>query len=648
MNKTISYLEALSTRIKQSVLVFIDLILIEFSLWLSFQLQHDFQMGMSTTYIPLFIILPVVTIYTFVRLGLYRAVMRYVGQKAFGQVIKGVAVSIIALFLLGKLFKPEHFTDSQLIIYGALALSSIGSIRFVIRHLIDFTWGNNNGKCVAIYGAGSAGRQLLRMLKAGRDYRPVVFIDSSKKFQRREVDGVMVLDHRSETLRQQLDASGVEEIFLAIPSASRRRRMQILKSLEPLPYHVRSIPGVEEILSGTRIDQLQEIRIEDLLGRDSVPPRPELLDKCIKDKVVMVTGAGGSIGSELCRQIFPLQPRMLLLLERSEYSLYKIESEFRNIIERNNLQVELIPLLADVCNEQQIKYYLETFSVDTIYHAAAYKHVPMVEHNIVAGIENNILGTYNMAMLAMSANVENFVLISTDKAVRPTNVMGASKRFAEMVLQGLAKLESSTNFCMVRFGNVLGSSGSVVPLFRKQITDGGPITVTHEDITRYFMTIPEAAQLVIQAGAMSTGGDVFVLDMGKPVKIVNLAKSMIHLMGLVAKDDDHPDGEIEIKVVGLRPGEKLYEELLIGENVSGTSHPKIMRAEEISLSYEQMDECISNIRSLIQDHNVVSIRDQLLSHVNGYIPEKDIVDYGYSRKEAIALEVNISQDKRIH
>jgi FlaA1/EpsC-like NDP-sugar epimerase len=272
----------------------------------------------------------------------------------------------------------------------------------------------------------------------------------------------------------------------------------------------------------------------------------------------------------------------------------------------------------------------------------------MVEHNIVAGIENNILGTYNMAMLAMSANVENFVLISTDKAVRPTNVMGASKRFAEMVLQGLAKLESATNFCMVRFGNVLGSSGSVVPLFRKQITDGGPVTVTHEDITRYFMTIPEAAQLVIQAGAMSTGGDVFVLDMGKPVKIVNLAKSMIHLMGLVARDDEHPDGDIEIKVVGLRPGEKLYEELLIGENVSGTSHPKIMRAEEIALSYELMDECISNLRYLIQDHNIVAIRNQLLSHVNGYVPEEEIVDYGYSRKEAIALEVNISQEKRIH
>jgi FlaA1/EpsC-like NDP-sugar epimerase len=648
MNNTISHLEALSTRTKQAVLVFVDLILIEFSLWLSFYLQYDFRVEMTATFMPLFILLPVITIYSFVRLGLYRAVMRYVGQKAFGQVIKGVGVSVAALFLLGKLFKPENFSDSQLIIYGALALSLIGSIRFVIRHLIDFSWGNNKGKCVAIYGAGSAGRQLLKMLKAGRDYRPVVFIDSSKKFQRREVDGVMVLDHRSETLRQQLDASGVEEIFLAIPSASRRRRMQILKSLEPLPYHVRSVPGVEEILSGTRIDQLQEIRIEDLLGRDSVPPRPELLDKCIKDKVVMVTGAGGSIGSELCRQIFPLQPRVLLLLEQSEYFLYKIESEFRSIIERNNLQVELIPLLADVCNEQQIKYYLETFSVDTIYHAAAYKHVPMVEHNIVAGIENNILGTYNIAMLAMSANVENFVLISTDKAVRPTNVMGASKRFAEMVLQGLAKLESSTNFCMVRFGNVLGSSGSVVPLFRKQITDGGPVTVTHEDITRYFMTIPEAAQLVIQAGAMSTGGDVFVLDMGKPVKIINLAKSMIHLMGLQARDDDHPDGDIEIKVVGLRPGEKLYEELLIGENVSGTSHPKIMRAEEIALSYEQMEECISSLRSLIQDHNIVAIRNQLLSHVNGYVPEKKIVDYGYSRQEAIALEVNLSQEKRIH
>jgi len=650
MNNTVSYLEALSTRVKQVVLVFIDLILIEFSLWLSFYLYYDFQVEMTATFIPLFIILPFVTIYSFVRLGLYRAVMRYVGQKAFGQVIKGLAVSVISLFVLGMLFKPENFSLSMLIIYGALAFSLIGSIRIIIRRVIDASWGNNKGKRVAIYGAGSAGRQLLKMLQAGNEYRPVVFVDSSKKLLRREVDGVMVLNHRSETLQFELDARGVEEIFLAIPSASQSRRRKILKSLESLPYHVRSVPGIEDILSGARIDQLQEICIEDLLGRDPVPPVPELMGKCIEDKVVMVTGAGGSIGSELCRQIINLEPKILLLVEQSEYLLYKMEREFDYLANRSDLEVVFLPILADVRNEEQLGYYLKTFSVDTIYHAAAYKHVPMVEHNIVAGIENNIMGTYNMAMLAITANVENFVLISTDKAVRPTNIMGASKRFAEIVLQGLAKLDSTTNFSMVRFGNVLGSSGSVVPLFREQIKNGGPVTVTHDDITRYFMTIPEAAQLVIQAGAMSLGGDVFVLDMGKPVKIVNLAKSMIHLMGYEVLDDENENGDIEIQVVGLRPGEKLYEELLIGENVSGTSHPKVMRAEEESLSYDDMNRCIEDIKKHIKEHNILKVREALMNVVSGYTPEKDIVDYGYIKNlaESKKKKVSVSADPHVH
>ena len=640
-------MEALSTKVKQFVLVIVDLMIIELSLWLSFQLQHNFSLKIHSSFFLIFLILPVVTIYVFIRLGLYRAVMRYVGQKALGQVIKGVAVSVITLFALGRIYKPEDFSDSQLIIYGALALSLIGSVRFIIRRLIDGSQANGKGKRVVIYGAGSAGRQLLRMLQAGHEYHPVLFLDSSKRLQRREVDGVMVMDHRSDTLVKNLDARGVEEIFLAIPSASINRRRQILKSLEPLPYHVRSVPGIEDILSGTRIDQLQEICIEDLLGRDPVPPIPKLMNKCIKNKVVMVTGAGGSIGSELCRQIINQNPKTILLIEQSEYLLYKIDREFSYLANRADINVQVLPILADVCNEQQLGYYLSEFSVDTIYHAAAYKHVPMVEHNIVAGIENNIIGTYTMAMLAMSANVKNFVLISTDKAVRPTNVMGASKRFSEIVLQGLAKLEPSTNFCMVRFGNVLGSSGSVVPLFREQINNGGPVTVTHDEITRYFMTIPEAAQLVIQAGSMSSGGDVFVLDMGKPVKIVELAKSMIHLMGCQIKDDEHVEGDIEIKVVGLRPGEKLYEELLIGENVTGTRHPKVMRAEEESLSYDDVNRNINLLKSYIKEHNVIAIRDLLLNTVNGYLPDKNIVDYGYIKKQT-SKAVNLSSDGSFH
>ncbi len=650
MDKTITFLESLSTRIKQYILVFTDLLLIELSLWLSFQLQHNFEVVLTSSFIPLFILLPVFTIPVFMRIGMYKAVMRYVGQKALEQIFKGVFVSIIVLFALGQAFKPEYFSNSQLLIYGALFLSFTGSVRFIIRRLIDSSGPEKQGRLVAIYGAGSGGQQLLKMLRTGHEYKPVVFLDDSCRLQHREVDGVIVIDANIVSIEKELKSRKVEEIFLAIPSASRSRRREIIRLFEPLPYHVKSVPGIEDILNGKRIDQLQEIKIEDLLGRDQVPPDVELMDKCIKDKVVMVTGAGGSIGSELCRQIIPLKPKQLILVEQSEYLLYKVESEFRLIAERSKSDIQIIPLLVDICDEHHISHYLDMFSVDTIYHAAAYKHVPIVEHNIVAGIENNIVGTYNMAMLAMSANVETFVLISTDKAVRPTNVMGASKRFAELVLQGLAQLESSTNFCMVRFGNVLGSSGSVVPLFREQITNGGPVTITHEDMTRYFMTIPEASQLVIQAGAMSTGGDVFVLDMGEPVKIMKLATSMINLMGLEVKSEENPNGDIEIKVIGLRPGEKLFEELLIGENVSGTTHQKILRAEEDSLSYEEMNANIEVLKKTIQSYDILAIRKLLLAQVNGYKPIDNIVDHGYTQiqEQVLPLDAEMIQKSQVH
>jgi len=430
--------------------------------------------------------------------------------------------------------------------------------------------------------------QLVSALRKGSEYAPIAIVDDKRSLQKSTVDGIKV--YSPDKLSKLIDKNLVSHILLAIPSASQMRRAEIFEKLESLPVKVLTIPGLVDLVSGkAKIEEVREVDIEDLLGRDPVEPNKKLMDSCIEFKSVLVTGAGGSIGSELCRQISRLKPKRLVLLDACEYALYEIEQEIETLKREKGIDFELISLLGNIKDGRRVREIMSTFHIQTVYHAAAYKHVPMVERNVVEGVKNNVFGTLYAAQAARACGVETFVLVSTDKAVRPTSVMGATKRLAELILQGLSQMKGDTTFCMVRFGNVLGSSGSVVPLFREQIKKGGPVTVTHPEIIRYFMTIPEAAQLVIQASALAKGGDVFVLDMGQTVKISELAKKMIALMGLELKTDENPTGDIEIQYTGLRPGEKLYEELLIGDNVIGTEHSRIMRAEEVSLPWEEVE-----------------------------------------------------------
>jgi FlaA1/EpsC-like NDP-sugar epimerase len=479
---------------------------------------------------------------------------------------------------------------------------------------------------VLIYGAGGAGVQLATALVGGGEYVPVGFVDDDRSLWRSTVGGLPV--YCPEQLGDVVFDSEITHILLAVPSINNSKRRVILESLSEYPVHVKTIPSMHEIVSGESVDSLREVDLEDLLGRDAVPADPNLIASSIDNKVVLVSGAGGSIGSEICRQVLLNKPRVIVLYEMSEFSLYSIEKELKELCLSHNLSIPVYPVLGSVLDSGRVNSIFSRFSVDTVYHAAAYKHVPMVEHNIFEGVRNNALGTKVLAEGALAAGVERFVLISTDKAVRPTNVMGATKRLAELILQELARESDSTVFSIVRFGNVLGSSGSVVPLFRKQIREGGPVTVTHPEITRFFMTIPEAATLVIQAGSMAEGGDVFVLDMGEPVKIKELAKSMIQLMGFEVKAPgrESVDG-IEIEFSGLRPGEKLYEELLIGGTVVETCHPKIMRAQEEQLGSEQLFDFLSSIESAINAGDSAQVRSILEQAVEGFRPASPVVDW---------------------
>lgn len=513
-----------------------------------------------------------------------------------------------------------------------------------VQH-VPFTSRDNGLPRVAIYGAGAAGNQLVAALRMGRIMRPVAFIDDDSNIGNRIIAGLQV--YKPKHIQQMIEASGAQEILLAIPSASRGRRREILGFLEGFPLHVRSVPGFMDLASGrVKVDDIQEVDIADLLGRDSVPAQDELLEHCIKGQSVLVTGAGGSIGSELCRQILDLHPTTLILFDHSEFNLYSILSELEQRVARESLLVRLLPILGSVRNSEKLFDMMKTWNVDTVYHAAAYKHVPMVEHNIAEGVLNNVIGTLNTAQAALRVGVANFVLVSTDKAVRPTNVMGSTKRLAELTLQALSRelapvlfgdktnvsRVNKTRFTMVRFGNVLGSSGSVIPLFHKQIKSGGPITVTHPRITRYFMTIPEAAQLVIQAGSMGQGGDVFVLDMGEPVRIVELAEKMIHLSGLSVRSEKNPHGDISIEFTGLRPGEKLYEELLIGDNVAATQHPMIMSASEDHIDWDILKGKLDELLCAVDNDDYARVRQLLRDTVSGYAPDGDIVDWIYQQR----------------
>jgi FlaA1/EpsC-like NDP-sugar epimerase len=612
-----------SRPIKRFISLSIDSISIACCIYFAFNFANTNVLPTSTQYVQLFFITLSLSLIVQAKIGFYRAILRYMGLKAIFTITLGVLFSTASL-LLTSLFLGIPIALSSVIIYGAFYLVTIGGARLFTIALIR-SKSVHTKLPIAIYGAGDSGRELARALSLSKKYKLTAFIDDEPKIFGSEIDGVEVFSPISIELL--IEKYNIGRILLAMPSATHARRSEILKRLEPFPVKIKTIASMEEIVSGkVQIEQLKEIEIEDLLGRDSVAPDQSLLHACITDKVVMVTGAGGSIGSELCRQIIMLKPTKILLYELSEFALYSIDKELCNISKRLDLEVEIVSLLGSVQHKNRLIKTMERYHVQTVYHAAAYKHVPLVEHNIVEGIRNNIFGTWYAAEAAAEVGVERFVLISTDKAVRPTNVMGASKRFAELVLQAINSRGTQTIFTMVRFGNVLGSSGSVVPLFREQIKSGGPVTVTHKDIIRYFMTIPEAAQLVIQAGAMGKGGDVFVLDMGDQVKISELAERMVHLMGLSIKNEKHPQGDIEVNYSGLRPGEKLYEELLIGENVSGTSHSKIMTADEELLQWNDMQRALILMNELCENMDCDGIVQLLLKVPTGYNPQHAVCD----------------------
>jgi FlaA1/EpsC-like NDP-sugar epimerase len=606
----------LPRNIKQACLLCLDMVFVAAAMWaaVAFRYGHlNFQLG------PLEYLCGAITLFAsaiiFLRLGLYRAVIRFMGQQAIWAVITGVSYSTLVLGA-AVFFTRADVPRSMPFIYWGLALLFIGGTRLSVRAYYQAKL-RSLSENVIIYGAGESGRQLLTALHHGDQYRAVVFVDDDPKLQRSVINGLQVA--RPEDMEQLIAAHDITQVLLAIPSASPERRKEIINSLVGLPVYVRTVPKINELVAGqASVNQIRDIDLDDLLGREPVPPHPELIDRCITGKTVMVTGAGGSIGSELCRQILLSSPRELILLDNSEYALYNIERELREIMEGSGVSIEMVALLGSVQDQRRLESIYRTFHVETVYHAAAYKHVPMVEYNVAEGVANNVFGTWYAAEAARKAGVETFVLVSTDKAVRPTNIMGASKRFAEMILQGLAQTDTRTRFCMVRFGNVLGSSGSVVPLFREQIENGGPVTVTHPEVSRYFMSIAEAAQLVLQASAMGTGGDVFVLDMGEPVRIVDLARRMIRLSGYEMNHDTHVGEHIEIEFIGLRPGEKLHEELLLGSNVTGTGHPMIMRAEEECLSYSQIQRQLTDLRRYCDNLDCGGITSVLNTAVSGF------------------------------
>jgi FlaA1/EpsC-like NDP-sugar epimerase len=620
---------ALSRTVKRLISISVDFVSLIVSMWLAFSLRLGEFYQPPPEQIWIFILAPFIAIPIFIKFGLYRAIIRYISFDALGTVVKAVVLFslIYALIILMSGDLAGVVPRTVFAINALILLLIVGGTRMFARWLFNHqalirSEVLDNFRFippVLIYGAGTAGVQLASALSVSRRMRPVAFIDDNETLHHHRVAGVTVFS--CEELPQLIEKYQVSDILLALPSVSRYQRSFIINKLAKYPIHVRTIPNLVDIAEGKiAFSDIQEVPIDDLLGREVVAPITDLLTANVSGKVLMITGAGGSIGSELTRQLASLNPKKIILFEQSEYNLYKIEQE----IQRRNTDVELISVLGTVVDKQHMLDVCERFKVQTIYHAAAYKHVPLVEKNMEQGIQNNVFGTLHCAQAAVAAGVETFVLVSTDKAVRPTNIMGASKRLAELILQALSMskdLSQNTRFTMVRFGNVLDSSGSVVPLFREQIAAGGPVTVTHPEIIRYFMTIPEASQLVIQAGAMGMGGDVFVLDMGEPVKIADLAEKMIRLSGFSIRDEMHPKGDIEIAYTGLRAGEKLYEELLIGDTVSATEHEKILRAKEQVIPWAELSTILDRLSEIIQNERHDELRQLLLDTIDGYQPQ---------------------------
>lgn len=613
----------LGRRHKQLLVAMFDVAAIEMSLYLALAIK------LESFYVPLdhlvqfALVAPLLALPIFLRFGLYNAIMRYIGLHAMVAVVKAVVLYALLLGAWAVWAEAPTFSLSVVFVHSLLTLLAIGASRAIARRWLSHAQNHSAfqlpRKRAVIYGAGSAGVQLALALSQSREILPVAFVDDDSKLHHKQIAGLTV--HARHELETLVNTQQISEVLLALPSSSRAERNSIISALEHLPVQVRTLPGVAHLAEGkVKTSDLREVDIEDLLGRDPVPPKVELLEANIKHKAVMVTGAGGSIGSELCRQILTHQPSLLVLYELNEYALYSIEQDLLALAP--NAKKVVMPILGSVTDPAKMNLVLKRFEIQTVFHAAAYKHVPMVEKNPCAGAFNNILGTWHAATSAQTNGVETFVLISTDKAVRPTNTMGTTKRVAELVLQSLHQVTAQrTRFVMVRFGNVLGSSGSVLPLFKEQIKNGGPVTVTDPRIIRYFMTISEAAQLVIQAGAMGQGGDVFVLDMGDPVKILDMARKMIHLSGLSVRDEGNPSGDIEIAFTGLRPGEKLYEELLIGDNVTPTDHPRILRANEHSLSLDTVEKLCRDVDRLCHENNSNALRATLENAVSEFEPQ---------------------------
>ncbi|PZN28438.1 MAG: hypothetical protein DIU71_15985 [Proteobacteria bacterium] len=627
-------LECLSRASKRAVAVAADALALPLLLATALVLKYDSLIPVAEAPPGLYVAASLIGVAVLAAFGAYREVFRYISLKGLVGGWFGVPVATLSLAIVDVLLFGVSMSLSVYASYGVLVLLYLSGSRVILRSLLHFRGGRKEP--VAIYGAGSAGAQLVAALRDDGRYRPVAFLDDDPDLHSKVVAGIKVYPPRR--LRRLIDQYDVSSVLLALPSQSRRQRQAVLKSLERYSVHVKTVPDIGDIVAGyATVADVRDVDACDLLGRDPVAPNEKLLDACIRGKAVMVTGAGGSIGSELCRQILRLRPTRLVLLEVSEHALYQINRELRSMAATEKLDVEIAALLGNVHHRSRVEEILHKYGVQTVYHAAAYKHVPIVEQNIVEGIHNNIIGTWYLAEAAIQCGVETFVLISTDKAVNPANIMGATKRFAELTLQALQERSAGTVFCMVRFGNVLESSGSVVPLFREQIKRGGPVTVTHKDVIRYFMTIPEAAQLVLQAGAMAQGGDVFVLDMSEPVRIEDLARRMINLMGLTVRDANNPDGDIEIVYTGLRPAEKLFEELLIGNNVTGTDHPMIMRALEHHVPWAQLRSVLDELLKALETFDCVKARDLLMQTVSEYEPNGEIHDLVWMRGQRLGM-----------
>jgi FlaA1/EpsC-like NDP-sugar epimerase len=615
-------------------MMLVDSFMVVFALLASFSIRLGYWFLPDNDLVLVIFGAPFIAIIIFIKFGLYRAMTRYASFDILWSIFQSVSFYSLLWGLIAFMSAVDGIPRSVILINWILLLLVIGGIRMAAKWL--FTKGivlknsfefEAKIKKVLVYGAGEAGIQLVGALKYSFEYKPVGFIDDSKVLQDNDIGGLNVYSPNG--IGDVINNLKIDEVLIAIPSTSRSRRQNIINTFKPYSVTVRILPSLSDLAGGRiSVNDLREVSISDLLGRDSVPPNKTLLSKNITGKVVVVTGAGGSIGSELSRQILLLKPKKLILYEINELALYNLESD---LTKNDNQKTIIYPILGDIKNKSRLTKVFKYFKVNSVFHAAAYKHVPMVEFNNTEGVDNNVFGTLYCAQAAIDVGVETFVLISTDKAVHPTNTMGATKRCAELILQALSKKYRGTNFTMVRFGNVLDSSGSVIPLFKKQIKEGGPVTVTDKNIIRYFMTISEAVELIIQAGAMGTGGDVFVLDMGDPVSIDDLAKKMIELSGLKIKNKSNPDGDIEIKYSGLRPGEKLFEELLIGDNTSETANRFIMRAKEDMLSWDELKPILESLKNEIHEFNQEKIRMLLIQLVPEFKPQCEIADILYDK-----------------